>query len=307
VREYRRALEWSIPRRLAAPVVLAVTAGFGEPAEIAVANALLGSEGHGLSPVRWCSWQRIAAAIEGVHDELDHRNQELAADLLRVMERRGVRRMFEGFDIEDYWLMAAAQRRASAVVFPTIATFCKDLLERLGEHGVRGEGGGSIVSHGSGRLDHPERWGLRYLYLPMWPDTWPKRQKWSNATLFVQFSLREPEVWVGYRHQVRTQQQDAWDTAADEIAAGVSAQAGRTAGASRYPDYHDLFATREASQVDSAWLRSILPRTEVFFSLHRALPLDTLSQTAAVVDMIREDQRYVESIPFLLGEGLPGP
>ena len=303
VREYRRAQIQCKQRNLKGPWIVAVTASYDEPTDIASANATIGLE---TSPIRWTNWQSIASALEATVDEFSVRDQELVADLLTIMERRGVKTMFEGFVQEDYWLMAAAQRRASEHVYPAIASFCKDLLAVLGESNIRrGTADWRIVSFGSWSLDSPNRWGGNYVFLPLWPERWPERRKWDQSILVVQFSLREPEMWVGYRQAIEPRQVKAWQGNVDSMIAWA-----RSAGpdyrlhGSKYPDLHTPLLDVAAVDVDDAWLGRLLDLAGVHLMLYRSVPLDDLTSTEAIAEMVLEDIALVESNPFLLDEAL---
>ncbi len=305
IREYRVASEWAGQRRLEPPLVLAVTAGLDEPPEVVAARAYVGKDD--AARFQWTNWQSIAGLLAGCRSELDRHEQALVDDVLTVAERRGVRTMFQGFETEDYWLMAAAQRRSSKSVFPTIATFCRDLMSRAKDHGIGpGAGGTSIRTHNSSSFNHPERWGLNYLYLPLWPDHWPKRNEWIDALLFVQFSLREPEVWIGYRQRIKTKHKDPWLA---ELPATVDAlrQLGdRSVLEAKYPDLGVAVRVSAATALDEGTFRMMLDDTEIFLSVYRSLPLDSITGSGVVAEMLQEDVGAIEAVPILLGEGLPG-
>ena len=305
IREYRVVSDWALSRRLEPPLILAVTAGLDEPPEVDAARDYVGNDA---SPrFQWTNWQSIAGMLSDCRDQLARHEQLLIDDVLAVTERRGVRKMFEGFENEDYWLMAAAQRRSSKSVFPTVATFCLDLMSRLKDQGIGpGSGGISIRTHNSSSLSHPERWGLNYLYLPLWPEHWPKPNNWLDALLFVQFSLREPEVWVGYRQRIKTKHKGPW---VQDIPGTVDAlrQLGdRTILEAKYPDLGLPVRVSEASALDEETFARMLDNSEIFLSIHRSLPLDSIIGTSVVAEMMQEDMSAIETVPILLGEGLPG-
>lgn len=303
IREFRVVSEWANARLLEAPYVLAVTAGLERPVEVDAANAFIGT-GNG-ARVRWTNWQTIARLLEECQPSLEAHESLLIDDVLRVMDRRGVRRMFEGFAEEDYWLMAAAQRRSSESVFPTLATFCQDLLTRLKDEGFEhGTGANSIMSHNSTSLDHPERWGVNYFYLPLWPKTWPVRREWWDAVLFVQFSMHKPEVWVGYRQRIKTRQRETWMDSISDTVGALQDLGDRTLAACKYPDFSHPTRASDAGSIDVQMMETMLKDTEIFFSVHRVLPLDALVGTALVAEMMLEDVAAVESVPILLGDGL---
>ena len=57
--------------------------------------------------------------------------------------------------------------------------------------------------------------------LPLWPESWPTRKEWWAANLIVRFSIRGPEVWVGYRHRVKTAERVNWINAIQEVVMGL--------------------------------------------------------------------------------------
>jgi hypothetical protein len=123
--QYAAVADWAVGEKLLAPVVVAVTAPPERPrAALATAEKDLAR----LLPVvppnpfRWLPWFAIAEVLDTV-DDLRVHERTLVADLLRYMEKRGVRRVFKGFQPEDYWLLAAAQRVAADRAYPQIHDF----------------------------------------------------------------------------------------------------------------------------------------------------------------------------------------
>jgi hypothetical protein len=90
---------WASGLRLSDPVMVAVTADATRP------NASLDRAVHDIerltgavSPgvVRWLPWHRIAEIFGGL-DRLQANEQALVDDVLRLMDKRGVRKVFTGF------------------------------------------------------------------------------------------------------------------------------------------------------------------------------------------------------------------
>src|ERR1039457_6080787 len=72
--------------------------------------------------VRWLPWHQIAGILAS-HDHLQPNERAQVDDVLQLMDKRGVRKVFTEFPMEDYWLVAAAQRVAAGRLYPQIRTF----------------------------------------------------------------------------------------------------------------------------------------------------------------------------------------
>jgi hypothetical protein len=179
--QYAAVLEWSAGRKYLPPIVIAVTAPPERPAAdlaAAVDDAnLLVAGGTASHTFRWLPWFRIAEALSGV-DQLEVHERALVSDVLSYMEMRGVRRVFQGFRPEDYWLISAAQRVAGERVYPQIQDFIADLISVLDDHGIRWstKDWRAMWLPGGTSIAKPSDWRRGWVGALLWPDIWPERQ-----------------------------------------------------------------------------------------------------------------------------------
>jgi hypothetical protein len=135
--QYAAVKDWSAGRRLSIPIMVAVTADVARPAA-AIQEAqqdiqrLTGDDGQ---TVRWLPWHRIAAVLEGQKNLRPHEARH-RQDLMSLMDRRGVRKVFQPIPMEDYWLMTAAQRVAVHRLYPQIRTFFDELTSLLDQDDI---------------------------------------------------------------------------------------------------------------------------------------------------------------------------
>ena len=205
--EWDRVAEVARQRGLDGPVVVAVTAQPVAGSEVDLVSKQIGliSVAHGLSgeeAVRWSSWQRIALVIESMRGSLEGGVLELAEDVLKLMEKREVRFVFEGFEQSDLWLVAAAADSATQRVYPRIATFARELLDSGKERGlIWGGSDAGVVWGDSKQLDNNRLWHRNYIQLPFWSSVLPrKRGNW--AALYVLFGLNRASIHYGGWFQV---------------------------------------------------------------------------------------------------------
>jgi hypothetical protein len=118
------------------------------------------------------------------------------------MDRRGVRKVFTGFAMGDYWLIAAAQRVASERLYLQVRTFFDELTAALGtddvhwsQPGYKGMWlGGTSTSVGK-----PADWTRSFVGAPHWPAAWPSRgpKNAANLALYAIFDFLNPALEVG--------------------------------------------------------------------------------------------------------------
>jgi hypothetical protein len=195
---------WALGGRLKEPVVVAVTADVARP-EVALEQATRNAEhltGHSCADsFRWLPWHSIAKALEGVAPSLARHERVHINDLLTLMEMRGVRRVFSGFQMEDYWLMAAAQRIAGARLYPELRAFFDELTSALGDDGIGWSQPGykSMWLGGSSTsVSRPAEWSRSFVGGMYWPKEWPTRGKpGANLALYALFDFLNPAIEVG--------------------------------------------------------------------------------------------------------------
>ncbi len=200
--QYAAVSAWAAGERLLSPVIVAVTAPPQRPAselECAAEDVLRLCPGIGGEVFQWLPWWRIAELLDGLR-ELRIHERTLVDDLLAYMEKRGVRRVFNGFRAEDYWLISAAQRVAGDRVYPQLRTFVEDLAAVLDGDDV----GWSQPSYRSmwlplgAAISKPTDWTRGWVGVQFWPRTWPERQgRGSGLALYVLFDFLNPALEVG--------------------------------------------------------------------------------------------------------------
>ena len=131
--------------------------------------------------------------------------------------------MFKGFRDEDYWIVSAAQRVAAERVYPAIATFAKQLNERVPEVGLRwGPSEQGVVNYHSTSLQYPHEWARSYIQLPYWAKDWPERRGFW-ATLHVLFDFLDSSVAIGYLQKVPSvaMARKRWLPTVEELTAAI--------------------------------------------------------------------------------------
>jgi hypothetical protein len=202
--QYAATKAWASGLRLSDPVMVAVTADATCP------NASLDRAVHDIERltgavapgvVRWLPWHRIAEIFGGL-DRLRANEQALVDDVLRLMDKRGVRKVFAGFPMEDYWLVTAAQRVASGRLYPQMRTFFDELTVVLGTddvHWSQPSYKGMWLGGASTSASKPADWTRSFVGAPYWPAAWPTRgpKNAANLALYAIFDFLDPALEVG--------------------------------------------------------------------------------------------------------------
>jgi hypothetical protein len=133
--QYAATKAWASGLRLSGPVMVAVTADATRPTAsldraVHDIERLTGTASPGV--VKWLPWHRIAKIFASL-ERLRPNERAQIDDVLQLMDRRGVRKVFTGFPMEDYWLVTAAQRVASGRLYPQMQTFFDELTAVLGQ------------------------------------------------------------------------------------------------------------------------------------------------------------------------------
>jgi hypothetical protein len=203
--QYAATRAWAAGLRLSAPVVVAVTADSARPSaslDQAMHDIvrLTGAASPGI--VKWLPWHRIAEILAGL-ERLRPNEQAQVDDVLQLMDRRGVRKVFTAFPMEDYWLITAAQRVASGRLYPQIRTFFDELTVVLGTDDVHwSQPGykGMWLGGASTAVGKPADWTRSLVGAPYWPAAWPVRgsAKYAvNLALYAIFDFLDPALEVG--------------------------------------------------------------------------------------------------------------
>ncbi|WP_164700213.1 hypothetical protein [Modestobacter sp. KNN46-3] len=201
--QYAAVCAWAAGERLLPPVIVAVTAPQQRPTtdlDRAAHDVLRLCPGTDARVFRWLPWWRIAEVLSHL-PELRPHERTLVDDVLAYMEMRGVRRVFNGFKPEDYWLVSAAQRVAGERVYPQVQNFVEDLAAVLDDDGI----GWSQPSYRSMWLplgastSKPTDWTRGWVGVEFWPKEWPKRhgKLGSHLSLYMLFDFLDPALEVG--------------------------------------------------------------------------------------------------------------
>lgn len=203
--QYAATKAWAAGLQLHEPIMVAVTADSARP------RANLNQAEHDIERltgtvlpggVRWLPWHKMAGTLTGL-DGLRPHEQAQVHDLLQLMDRRGVRKVFTGFQMEDYWLITAAQRVAAGRLYPQIRTFFDELTGALAADGIdwsQPSYKGMWLGGVSTSVNKPSDWTRSYAGAPYWPETWPKRgtaKSAANLALYAIFDFLNPAMEVG--------------------------------------------------------------------------------------------------------------
>lgn len=307
IREWRQSRRWVKARALRNAYVIAVTADYSEPPDVGAANRFIEHQHGTPDAIRWISWQQIALLLESLAAELKPSDQLMISDLIEVMEKRGVRRVFNGFNQEDYWVVAAGTRIAADRIFPAIATFMQELYEQCADDQlVPGTPESKMVTSRSDSLSKAHLWGTTHVNAPLWARDWPKRKKAVNALLFVQFPLTEPMIRVGFRIRINPKRKTQWHEHVDLLCDVLrSSPTNYQVALMRYPDLETIVSQSDGSDIRAEWLHDAIEGGEKFLAIQRSLPLDSLTQTSVVREMLLEDREFIETdLRFVLDESI---
>jgi hypothetical protein len=208
--------------------VVAVTAAAQRPSEDldqAVDDAI--HLGHGDVSYGWLSWHSIGAALESL-DGLRQHEKVCVHDVLALMEQRGVRRVFTGFAMEDYWTVAAAQHVAAERLFPQIRTFVEELTSVLDGDAIgwsQPNWRGMWLGGTSTAVNKPREWTRGHAGAQYWPKGWPTRGKvGANLCLYAAFDFLDPALEIGLSipGPGAAAAQSAWNKHFDALAAGLN-------------------------------------------------------------------------------------
>ncbi len=295
-------------RKLQGPLLLAVTTDPAEPPDIGLVRGLVTQDEPSEESIpveeqiRWLRWQTIAAIIEAALSELTLPECRLAEDLLALMDRRGVRTVFEGFEPEDYWLVTAAARVGVARVFPSIATLAEELSGLLAEDDiVWGATEKGVWSFRSLSVGNPGNWGTTYIMLPFWPTTWPARSgKSIQVVLYVMFDFVNPAVEVGYFQATTAYStaKNSWQPLAADLATEIARLPAEYQVSVSDGDYTNREEFRSAPEVEGDWLAEAVA-THRRITIARRLPIDTVTSAETLRAMIVEDAARFGAMPVI--------
>ncbi|KRF35537.1 hypothetical protein [Terrabacter sp. Soil810] len=284
--QYAAVRDWAQGRRLNDPVMVAVTADGQRPESLEqAASDMTTITGRLGLKVHWLPWHHIAAVLEAQLGLRPHEARH-RQDLLTFMDRRGVRRVFNRIRMEDYWLMAAAQRVAVDRLYPQLRDFFDELTSVLAEDGVPWSQpayksmwlGGSSTA-----VTKPAEWSRSFVGAQYWPKDWPQRasNKFGlSLALYVAFDFLNPAVEIGLTipGPGSAAAQQGWAPFLADLATHL-----------RHADDYDValdagdiarpFRTISAADVDEPWLANAAAAMigTAHLRVRGRLPVDTLT------------------------------
>lgn len=308
-REYRAARRRSQARRQQGPWLLAITNDWLKPAGVQRVSQYLQAGGTEQVPVGWLSWQSIAHELDSWQPG-SVPERELKSDVLSLMDRRGVRRVFEGFRDEDYWIVSAAQHVAAERVYPAIATFAKQLNEKVDEIGLRwGPNDQGVVHYASLSLQYPWDWARSYIQLPYWAKDWPPRQGFWGS-LYVLFDFIDSNIAIGYLQKVPSvaAAKIRWLPKAEEIASAVrSLPSGYQAAFSGSNYSYNRVSMPSAELTGDVVTEQVQRRPAANLRLERRLAVRELQDVEQAVTLLSEMKHLIDERPVLFSVILPSP
>jgi len=307
--QYAAAKAWASGLCLPNPVMVAVTADATCP-NASLDRAMRDIErltGGAAAPevVRWLPWHRIAEIFDGL-DRLRANEQAQVDDVLQLMDKRGVRKVFTGFPMEDYWLVTAAQRVASSRLYPQMRAFFDELTVVLGTddvHWSQPSYKGMWLGGASTSVSKPADWTRSFVGAPYWPSAWPARgpKNAANLALYAIFDFLNPALEVGLSIPGlgAAFMQQRWTS-------HLSALAGQLSALDQYElvlDAGDLarpIRTSAAADVTEDWLASACAGmlNSAHLRLRQRLAIETVTVQQAR-EALGKVQRACSSIPAL--------
>lgn len=303
-REWEGGLTRASAEKRTGPILLAVTADTREPDDVVEVREALGGRciTTGTAPdqvVRWLSWHQVGGVLDSLRD-LNRNERLLVDDVLAVMERRRVRHVFKGFDVNDYQKVTEAVAVSETSVFPAFATLERQLTARLGDEGIQwGHPEFVVWSYGSKSMSKPWDWVTTYLLLPYWPDDFPARTG-SQAVLFVMCNFVEPKIEVGWFQATYgySSSKAAWTPLADRLAEDLGTVPPEYEVVLGADDYARAIARRPATEVDEPWLVDGFSRSRIL-RIQRSLDLSEVHDAAQVAEMVIETRELIAGLPSI--------
>ncbi len=302
--QYRAARFWAASRRATSLTVVAVTSDPAPPASLAQARQQLAVTTPDLpadkrsTAIQWLGWHAVAKVLReatGLRPHEDAARQ----DVLALMDRRGVSRVFEGFDAEDFWLVTAAQRVAARRLYPQISTFVQELTGLLDEDGIAWGWPvkGMWATNGLG-WTRPQDWTRDFLAAPYWPNDWPQRTKTDAIALYVLFDFINPAVEVGYvQSPANTAAQQKWQPHLAALAGQLGGLGDDWSVVVDSGDWTAPAAQLPAHEADARWLEGLGGYTHL--RLCRRLDFTTVTTTQVVREALAQVKAAVEACPAL--------
>lgn len=304
--QWRAVSAWAAGQRATSTTVVAVTTDPVTPSSLLLARADLATVAPELpaeqrqDAVRWVPWHVLAGVIRSA-DALRSHERAVQNDVLALMRRRGVSRVFDGFDADDYQLIATAQKAAATRLYPTISTFVQELTSQL--DAVEIDWGwpykGMWGTSGMG-WTRPQDWVRDFVAAPYWSRRWPDRSKNSDAiALYVLFDFMNPAVEVGYVQSPpnAAAAQQYWQPHYGALATELAALSNDYSVAVDNGDWTTPAASAPVHEADAAWLGALGGYGHL--RLRRRLDVAAVAATQAVAELVDETRLAVEQCPAL--------
>ncbi len=308
VREWRDGRHDALARRLQGPWLLAVTGHSTQPIEIGdaredLADELAGANLVGSSAVRWVPWRRIAGVVDEQRAGLTPNECDLLTDLLRLMEKRGVRHMFEGFAMEDYWLVTSAQRAAAERLYPKMSHLVQELTGLVAADDlVYANTSPNAIAHWQSlQFAYPGAWTRSYFLAPYWSTSWAQSPpKDLRAALFVIFNFWSPQIEIGfYLQPASPADRPAWLATADDIASTFQSLPKPLQVVTDSGGWTRTAETRAPSDVDEPWIKGVVSRGG-HLRFHKSLAAEEVRSASQLRDALVDIRDSVTERPLLL-------
>ena len=217
--------------------------------------------------------------------------------------------MFEGFRDEDYWVVSAAQHIAAERVYPAIATFAKQLNEKVNDIGLRwGPNDQGVVQYQSLSLQYPWDWARSYIQLPYWANDWPQRRGFW-ASLYVLFDFVDSSIAIGYLQKVPSvaTAKIRWVPKAEEIASSVRSLPSGYQAAFSSSNYAANRISMSSAELTADVVVEQVQRPAANLRLERRLTVRELQDVEQAVTHLSETKRMIDERPGLFAVILPFP
>ncbi len=291
VAEWRQAHRVTTAEGLEGPVVVAVTADLVEPADIPAARGELEAgqletgSATAAEVIVWSPWQWVAEVVEDrAGDGWRPGERAVADDLFALMERRGVRYVYTGFNRADWWVLAAAAEAATERVYPTIAEFAREVVAQGGRRGlVWGGSDAGVVWYESKHPLRTDRWHRNYVQLPFLHESFGRRAT-NHCGLYVLFSFTDPRIRVGWWFEPR--EAEHFGQRADDVVAwlqGLDAAYGVVVDT----PWRTTPVPVDRELVTADWMRRALSGG-AWFRVERVWAPEELTSTAPAIDALDE-------------------
>lgn len=303
-REFLGAQRWAAGHGSTKVLLLAVTKSLaGDPPELTALQNTLPPQ----SIASHVSWHAIGLELEGAAFETAEA-EDLLADVLALMEKRGVRHVYTGIDEEDWWLVCAAQKVARKRLYPQITALARELQQTMVEDGARwGTSEDRVIHYHSMGLNNPASWARSYLQLPLWavdlPDSGRGPRWW--ATFHVLFDFLNGDISIGYLTRANTvaQARNSWTPRIPEVLEATRGLESDWLLTTTSGNYAVVTGSHHPSSWAAAELAEHMSKPGFHLALERRLPLQQFTGGQQARQMLLETMKVVREHRVLLPIG----